>query len=218
MSYDTPLYKLWHKIVVFGTKINWCRLSAFIKGGQYWSLTEEDHEYLRTALRDNYFIIGVSSNCKLSTQFVKLLSKIKGSDRVDYSHVLMNTEDETAADKGQFKLIEATIKNVHYSSFMEVFSCDNVVLLKPKNMTLEDWTAALDAAVKMYGTPYDDVYNLLDATHVSCVEFVWEALKKVPDYELKFPHLVSMIAEVGNLTPQMLRDCEDFSVHWEVRR
>lgn len=218
MSYSSIYYFLWSKICDFIANTRWCSIHSLFNGGVYWSLTEADHVYLRNALRDNYFIICTSRSCHLTTYLIRILSWIKGSSNSFYAHTLLNTEDGNAAKNDDFKLMEATGAGVHYSTFMQVFDCDAVALLKPTNMTLEDWTAAIDAARLENGLPYDDIFNLLDATHVSCVEMIWNALKKVPDYESKFPNMIATIAKEGNLTPQMFYNSQDFSIHWEVKR
>lgn len=218
MKYDSTWYRIWDKVCAFAASVRWCSLRAVFNGGVYWSLTEDDHRYLRGALRDNYFIICTARSCHLTTYLIRILSMIKGNSDTYYAHTLLNTENGTAAENDDFRLMEATGVGVHYSTFMQVFDCDAVALLRPKNMSLEDWTAAIDAAKSENGIPYDDIFNLLDDTHVSCVEMVWNALKKVPDYENKFPNMIVAIEKTGNLTPQMFRNSGDFIVHWEVKR
>ena len=61
------------------------------------------------------------------------------------------------------------------------------------------------------GLPYDDLFNLADSTHVSCVEVVLDALEAA-DYTDDFKNLSAMIKQQGNLVPEMYRDCPDFSV------
>lgn len=217
MNYKALWYKGFTKLAQVISNTNWCPFRSLFNNGVYWSLTEQDLDYIRRELKTNYFIINTATSCHLSTHLIRIMSRINGSKDAFYSHVLMNTEDGATIDN-DYKLIEATQKGVHYSTFMEVFACDAVALLKPKNMALEDWTAAIDAERSKDGLPYDNVFDLLDDTHMSCVELVLDAIKNVKDYENKFPNLLEMIKRDGNLTPQMFRDCPDFEVHWEVRR
>jgi uncharacterized protein YycO len=124
----------------------------------------------------------------------------------------MNCDNiENPEDRGQYKFVEATAKGVAYATFDEVFACDRVCLLTPKNISNEEWTKIIDALLVQVGKPYDDLFDLADSTHVSCVEVVLDALKAA-DYGDDFVHLASMIADEGNLVPQMYRDCPDFTV------
>lgn len=216
--YETPYYKAFGRIMDVVTKINWCSIRALFNNGVYWSLTEADHDYLRKALSKNYYIVCTARKCHLTTFLIRAVSSLRGSSVPFYSHVLMNVEGDAPVLDSDFKLIEATGRGVHYSTFMQIFNCDSVALLKPKNMSLEDWTAALDGAREQYGKPYDDLFDLMDATHLSCVELVRQALMKVPNYAEKFPHFEAMISKERNLTPQMYYDCPDFEIAWDVKR
>ena len=69
----------------------------------------------------------------------------------------------------------------------------------------------IDALLKQLGKPYDDLFDLADASHLSCVEVVLDALKEA-DYANDFKNLSSMIKSEGNLVPEMYRNCPDFSV------
>jgi hypothetical protein len=216
--YKTPYYALLEKIMSIVTRINWCSMRSLFNHGVYWSLTENDHDFLRKALTKDYYIVCTARKCHLTTFIIRAVSSLRGSSAPYYSHVLMNVEGDEPVLDSDFKLIEATGKGVHYSTFMQVFDCDSVALLKPKNMTLEDWTTALDEARKQNGKPYDNLFDLMDETHLSCVELVRDALLKVPGYAEKFPHFEAMISKERNLTPQMYYDCPDFEIVWEVKR
>jgi hypothetical protein len=113
-----------------------------------------------------------------------------------------------------FKFVEATATGVHYSTFEEVFACDTVCLLTPNNIDNAEWTKIIDALLKQQGKPYDDLFDLSDDTHVSCVELVLNALKAV-DYEQEFANLKELIEKEKNLVPQMYRTCTDFMVKYE---
>jgi hypothetical protein len=101
---------------------------------------------------------------------------------------------------------------------MEVFNCDSVAILKPRNMLQEDWDKVVSEASTEIGVPYDDIFDLNDASHMSCAELVREGLRAIPDYAEKFPNLEAGIKDIGNLTPQMFYDCADFELVWEKRR
>jgi hypothetical protein len=111
--------------------------------------------------------------------------------------------------------MEATAVGVHYSTFDEIFDCDKICILSPISVSNVEWTAIIDALVKQEGTPYDDLFDLSDSTHISCVESVLNALRAA-HYGTEFANLNAMINQTGNLVPQMYRDCPDFMVKLEL--
>ena len=119
------------------------------------------------------------------------------------------------ADVDKFKFMEATVTGVHYSTFDEVFDCDTVCLLSPKNMPNKEWTDVIDKLVKENGKPYDDLFQLADESHISCVELVRDALEADDQYKTNFANLEALIQKEGNLLPQMFRECSDFEVVYE---
>lgn len=127
----------------------------------------------------------------------------------------MNCDNiENPHERDQYKFVEATAKGVAYATFDEVFACDRVCLLTPKKVSNEEWTRVIDGLLTQLGKPYDDLFDLSDSTHVSCVEVVLDALKQA-DYGDDFKNLSDMIKRSGNLVPQMYRDCPDFTVEIE---
>jgi len=183
-------------------------------------LTDAEKQHIRELLKDNYYIIVTRHDGSLSSYAIAashlVLTKFKKI--VYYAHVLMNTEDFVATDD-DFRFIEAVRAGVKYSSFYDVFDyqCSSVALLKPKSMTIEDWTLALDKAKSYLGRDYDTLYNLLDDTKLSCVELIRDALRADPDYNKNFACFESMIKDATNLDPHMFYECHDFEVVYEVR-
>jgi hypothetical protein len=130
----------------------------------------------------------------------------------------MNLEDTVKTDD-DFRFIEATGHGTHYSGFTEVFgSVDAVALIKPRNMTVDEWTAALDTAKIHLGTPYDNLFNLRNTLEINCVELIRVALSGIPGYAEKFAAFERLVAETKKLTPQMFLECPDFEVVLELRR
>lgn len=206
MIYSTLFYKVYRWFAVLPGKITLNKRN---------NVTEEDKLKLAELLASGYYIIVTGGNNHLSNIIVSFLSLIKTGKWAKYSHVLMNCDNITDPnDRDSFKFMEATSVGVHYSTFDDVFSCDNVCLLTPKEISNEEWTAIIDELVDNHGKPYDDLFNLSDSTHLSCVELVLTALKAI-DYDEHFWHLNHMIKDVGNLVPQMYRDCSDFVVVYE---
>lgn len=203
-KYLAPWYKFYHWIAMLPGKISWSNKKA---------ITEQDKAELARLLSSGYYIILTGDKSHLSSIVVSLLSWIKTGTWAKYSHALMNCDNITdATDTKSFKFMEATSVGVHYSTFDEIFHCDTVCLLTPKNISNEDWTKIIDALLKQKGRPYDDLFDLADSTHVSCVELVLNALEAA-DYE--FVNLKDLIKQEGNLVPQMYRTCSDFEMAYE---
>jgi len=180
-------------------------------------LTLSDIEQIKKKLIPDYYIILTRRRNHLSTYFIAISYIFLRKKIGHYVHTLMNLEDDVQSNS-DFRLIEATGKGIHYSNFEDVFNCHSVSLLRPKNMTLEDWTQTLDQAKKQLGKKYDTLFDLKSDKELSCVELIRVALQTLPDYELRFAHFEKMIKESKNLHPQMFYDCEDFIVEYEVRR
>ena len=206
-KYTSPFYQAYHWLAQLPPKIRW---------SNKYAITEADKILLAEKLASGYYIILVGTRTHLSSFIVSLMSWFKTGKWARYSHVLMNCDNITDPTKRDgFKFIEAMSVGVTYSTFEEVFACDNACLMTPVNIKQEEWTAVIDKLTSEVGTPYDDLFDLADKSKLSCVEVVLDALKTA-SYETEFSHLELMIKTVGNLVPQMYRDCEDFKVEIEI--
>lgn len=207
-NYSGWAYGIYHWLAGLPPKIHWGNKQFF---------TPEEQDELAKKLASGYYIILTGSRHHLSSLMISVLSLIKTGKWARYSHVLMNCDNITdPTDRGSFKFMEATSTGVHYSNFNEVFgqACDCVCLLTPKNVDNTEWTKIIDGLLKQNGKPYDDLFDLADSTHVSCVELVLDALKAA-NYANDFPNLQELITKEGNLVPEMYRDCTDFVVEFE---
>jgi len=210
--------KAWIAMCNFFASIHFNRTSAVIHNGLYYTLKEEDHNKIRELLKSNYYIILTRRKCHLTTYLIALMSLYVDHKMSHYTHALMNVEGDIDNNM-DYKLIESTAVGVHYSTFMEVFDCDSVVLLSPKGLPPEEWTAVLDAVKKEIGKGYDDLFDITNDENVSCVEMVYQGLKSLPNAEARFPKLFALIKErKNNLTPQMLYDTGELEIVFEVRR
>lgn len=219
-TYSTWWYSKWDKITTFVSGIEWTKFRSMLRGGKNgYDLTAEDHEIIKQKLASGYYIILTKRETHLTTYFIGLMSLVKTGKVSQYTHALMNLDlEENPEAFERFKLMEATSKGVHLSSFLEIFDCDSVCLLQPKNVTADDWDEIMAGLSTQMGKKYDNLFNINDDTYVSCVEMVLDSLRFSPKYWDAFPHLEEMIKHVGNLTPQMYRDCEDFEVALEIKR
>lgn len=201
----------------FKPVIDWVVITI---GAIHWKyrrgLTEQELKEIKDALIPNYYIILTRRKNHLSTFFVGLASFVVSGKWSHWAHVLMNLEDEVESDQ-DFRLIEATGRGIHYSPFNKVFEVHSVALLKPRSMTIDDWTAIMDRAKSNLGKPYDSLFDLKNDQEMSCVELVRAALMADPDYYTSFANFEDMIKTHKNLTPQMFYDCPDFEVVYEVR-
>lgn len=219
ISYSSRAYGVLKWICYLFSIIHWERIQAFINGGMYYKLTELDHDNLRALLKPNYYFILTRRRCHLTTYLISIASKITTGKFSHYTHALMDIGSGNTLDDSSFRLIEATNIGVHFSTFMQVFDCDSVALLKPKNVLTKDWTLIIDKALADSGKEYDDLFDISSNDRVSCIELCRDALEALPDYSYKFSNFEKMIKEnKNNLTPQMLYDCPDFEIVYEVRR
>ena len=206
-KYTGIFYDIFHWFAMLPGKISWSKNRK---------ISEEDKQQLAAVLASGYYVILTGTTSHLSSTVVSFLSWLKIGKWAKYSHALMNCDNITdPTDVNSFKFLEATSAGVHYSTFDEVFDCDHVCLLTPKSVSNEEWTKIIDALLTEKGKPYDDLFDLSDSTHISCVELVLDALKAA-DYKDDFANLDAMIRKEKNLVPQMYRDCPDFVVKIEL--
>lgn len=209
---------VWNTVMDMVAAVKWNRTQAVLNGGVYYRLTEMDHDRIRDLLAKNYLVILTRRSCHLTTYLISIASLIKTGRFSHYTHALMNVEGDLAGHVG-YKLIEATGVGVWYNTFMNVFDCDSVALLAPKGVPIDEWTKVLDKVKSQIGKAYDTLFDVMSDQQVSCVEMVYWGLKELPDYESRFPALVSLIKTHGNnLTPQMLYDCGELELVLEVIR
>lgn len=198
-------------------KISWNPIRALFNRGLFFSLKEEDWDKLHELLGKNYYIILTRSSSHLSTYLVSIGTRINDGRWGHWGHALMNMEGDDPT-KDDFKMMEATGKGVHFSTFWEVFTCDSVALLKPKNLTAEEWTAVMETLLKQQGKKYDTLCDLANDEQLNCVEMCRLALSASPNYKKSFANFEEMIVKNKNLTPESFYHCPDFEVVWEVRR
>jgi hypothetical protein len=128
----------------------------------------------------------------------------------------MNIENQVTTD-ADFRIVEAIGTGIAITPFAHAFDVSGVAMLKPKNMTVDKWTAVLDKAMTEVGKPYDNLFDLKNDQALSCVELIRTALMAEPDYYENFAHFEARIAKEKNLTPEMFYECEDFEVVLEIR-
>lgn len=180
-------------------------------------LTKDEYDILRERLAVDYYIIATSRSNYLTSFFIRLGHFLLSGRWGNYTHVLMNLEDEVETDS-DFRFIEASTTGTQYSTFDDVFTgVDSVALIKPKNMTLDEWTSTLEQAKTYLGRPYDNLFNLKSDFEINCVELIRLALFSLPDYHYKFAEFEKTIAKKKRLTPDMFLECSDFEVIYEIR-
>ena len=222
-KYNTLLFRAYEKVIGCLGGINWERAKTMITGKRYFNLRDSDHDFLRSTLAKGYYIILTRRNTHLSTYLISLASLVNSGKLSHWSHALVNLEGDDPVLDTDFRLIEATGTGVHYSDFMKVFDCDSVVLLRPRNVSETEFNFLMEEVLEgnlqdQIGKKYDNLFDLMDNSRISCVELVRTALKIIPGYESKFSDFESKIQRYGNLTPGMFYDCADFEVIWENRR
>lgn len=193
-------------------------LMASIHWRQKDSLSDENKAALKKLFAENYYVIASRKDNQLSTFAICFGHWFLTGKWGYYSHVLMNLEDEVKNDD-DFRFIEATSQGVGFNTFNGVFDpCYAAALIVPKNMTVEEWTAALDRAKTFLGRPYDNLFDLKNDLEINCVELVRLALQGLPDYATKFAEFEKMVAARKKLTPQMFLECPDFTIAATFKR
>ena len=158
-------------------------------------------------------------NSHLTTFFIGIATLIKTGKWAKYTHAFVNIEGDAIDSDEDFRIIEATGSGVHYSTFMEVFDCDAVMLRVPRGVTPDDWAIMINKVLKDgLGKPYDTLFDVMNDMELSCVEVIWIMLGAIPDCEKYIPDLLKEVRRIGNLTPQMLADTPDFETVLEIRR
>lgn len=183
-------------------------------------ISDATKETLAKMLADDYYIILTRRDNHLSTYFEEFAHCFLRCKWGYYSHALMNLED-VVNSKEDFRLVEATGTGVHWSTFDQVFGdISDVVLLKPKSMTVTEWTCALDKTKTELGKPYDTLLDITTDKAINCSELVMLALQASPDYKTDFANFDAMINDgpIKNLDPQSFYECPDFEIAFEARK
>lgn len=189
-----------------------------IQWKQTHAITDEDKQAVHRLLADGYYIVLTRRSNHFSTYAISFANFVLTRKFSFYSHSLMNLEDEVQ-NVDDFRLIEAVGKGTQYSTFDQVFgTVDAVALLKPKAVTVDEWTIMMEKLKGEIGKPYDTLFDLKSDAALSCVELVRVALQSDPDYSTKYAAFEAMINKSKNLTPQMYFDCPDFEVVYTVKR
>ena len=215
-AWDKLIKPVYVCFVLLLGRVKWEWLREKITGKRF-GLTNDDHAHIRDILEQNYCIILTRRNSHLSSYLVSIAGLILRFKYSHWAHALINVEDE-AESLGDFVFMEATGIGTHYSSFMQVFDCDSVCLLKPRNVSLDEWNNAFLKMRQYLGRPYDTLFDLLTDNEINCVELVWLALTHLGKYEERFPNFEKLRKRYKKITPQMLYDCGDFEVVFEKRR
>jgi hypothetical protein len=219
-KYSHWTYSLFSRMGAWIAAFEWTKLVSKIRGGKPgFNLTEEDWNVLKLALADSYYIILTRRKTHLSTYLVCFMTFVKTLKWPQYTHALMNLDLVSDPEQYErFKLMEATGSGVHFSRFEDVFNCDYVCLLQPRKIDPLEWESVMRGLASQLGKPYDMVFDLKDDSRVSCVEMCLDALRDNPNYKDDCHFLENMVHKVGNLTPQMFRECDDFDVILEIKR
>lgn len=213
------LRRLWDFLIlkIIG-RLNFNGVFYFFTGKTH-SLKREDKKIVFGYLKNQNYIILINRKTHVSTFFINLYTTLIHRKKSLYSHAAINLELEDVTNPYDIDIIEAVGQGVIKSSFDEILNCDAVCLLKVKAFTRQDWENCIYIMNKFVEqkTPYDTMFNYKNADKVSCVELVIEALKASPKFnELK--HLKDLLNKKKRISPQDLRDCQDFVTILEIRR
>lgn len=197
-------------------RVQWNDLRARFNGGVYWDLTVAEQAKIRELLAIGYYVILTRRKTHLTTYLIAIGTWIKTGSLGYWAHGLMNLEEDVESD-ADFRLMEATGLGVHYSPFDQVFDCDSAALLRPKGFSIEDWARTLDKLKMQLGKPYDTLYDISRDSALSCVELIRLALQASENYAQNFKRFEALVNKGKIVTPQMLYDCGEFEIVYEVR-
>jgi hypothetical protein len=210
-------FYVWLQLIVL-CPIRWTYIKGLYRYGKHWNLSNDDWDHLREVLKPHYYLIVTYRSTHLSTYLQQIASLILQQKWTRWTHAFLNMDNGEAKDDIQYIFLESTAQGVHYSTFKQVFDCDSVGLIVPKGMTPQDWTQIIETAIAQDGKPYDALFDYHQDYAFSCIELVRKALMGLPDYMTRFAKFEAMIQKEGHVLPQMLAECPDFEVVWQVRR
>jgi hypothetical protein len=184
-------------------------------GGKY-QVTDAEKDYIKALLDIQPCFILIEDRSYLSSYLIRILSLLSTNKWPRYTHVLMNFDIGLGSHPDGFLLIEATNAGVHFSSFDYVFACDNVCLTTV-DITKDQWQQIRVGLAKQLGKKYDDMFDIVDNSHVSCVEMCWDAVDELDDRGIVFPSLVRQIARHKQLTPEDFLHGNEFILVYETK-
>lgn len=211
----------------FLSACKWTFIKYFFTGRMY-DLMPEEREHARLLMSEGIFLWVSRRNTHLTTYLISIGDYLlsakawilsgcrKNKPRFGFwSHAFFNFDDN--------EIVEAVSKGVQRHYFDSVFDCDSVCALVPRNMSKEEWDSykveISRELLNQIGKKYDNIFDIYDDSRLTCIELVRLVLKnKIPGYNLKFSNFENMIDIYKNVTPQMLYDCKDFKIVWEVRK
>lgn len=203
--------KLYNWIMDLIPKVRWHKVKYFFTGKKH-DMQSNNIAFAKLCklLVDlDDAIILTSDKSSLSSWGVKLLHFLLTGKFADYSHALLKFDDV---------FIEAVNSGVRYSSFDEITKCDSLIVLIPKhkvNLKLNK-EALANWECEVIGKSYDKYFDLYDRTNMSCIEVVYDSLK-IDGTLNKMEDFKKLLQKKTNLTPQMIKDCNDFQILFEFK-
>lgn len=201
----------WFMFKIVG-RLNWTGLKYFFTGREYNITTEQVETACNLLLEQR--LVGLSYRATHFSSILIILGHFLLTGRwVKLCHAWINTDDEMKNPFG-LKIYESISEGAIESPFWKVILCDGLVLLKPRWVKEENWDKINEVLKRQDGLPYDIFARYKDPSEINCCERVVRAILDVqPD---ALPALCHMMKRYGNLTPQMLLECGDFEVVYEV--
>lgn len=192
--------------------VTWEWAAKLFTGRRYGLLAIDWVNIMEILEKGNYLIL-VRRKSHLTTHLIAFAYFLRTGRWGYWAHAVCNVESD-----GAFKLVEATVKGVHWSKFNQVFNCDSMVILKFKNFTQKELDKAAANILKEIGKPYDDLFNFMDDKRMSCIEVWYHMVKDLPGAEDKIRAFKGMLETGIKINPQDLYECSDFERLLEIRR
>jgi hypothetical protein len=212
--------KIWDAISAFFSSVTWEKFNAlFDSRGVYYNLTKEDLDKIEDIIvRYGPLICLTRRKTHLTTYLISFISTLWVFIKTGVWQSTYWTHAFIAEDTDTF--IEAVWPKVRESTKMEVLDVDAICLLVPD---IGGWSIVgqrfITEARKIIGSPYDNYFDHIDASKVSCIEVVRISLicSVVKYYEL-FYETEKILSHRGRLTPDIPYDSPDFIKLLEIRR
>jgi hypothetical protein len=177
--------------------------------GKTFNITFWEYTKFQSLCDKSPYILVTRKKSHLTTYLISLGNFILVGKLGYWSHAALVNKEE---------VYEALGSGVQKNSLMYALQSDSAALLLPKGISVEDWSKVLLEAKENIGRKYDAGFDLSSDDKLSCIEYVWDALREVPNHMERWPNFMGMVLLKGNVTPQMLYDSGDFDVVLEIRK
>jgi hypothetical protein len=181
-------------------QMNWTGWKYLFTGREYDLEPHQIKEACEILKAQN--CVGLSYKSTHFTSFLIMLGHFLMTGHwIKWCHAWMNIEGDIK-DSKDLEIYESISAGLVKSPFWKVFNSDAIILLKPKNLSEEQWQDVLQYLKDKLGTPYDICMDEQKDDQLNCVETVVRSILRANPNAL--PIISRMMKRYGQLTPAML--------------